>query len=150
MKNIILIIFLFLIYSCGYTSIYKNLGNQNFQINITEMQGDTKMNNLIKKEINLHSNKDSLYIFDVLVKTDYIKKVLVKDNSGTITDYEIYTNSTFTINFEEKIKVITFSETINIKNQTDNFAQDMYEKSIRRNFASSIREKLISEITNIK
>ena len=100
MKNIILIIFLFLIYSCGYTSIYKNLGNQNFQINITEMQGDTKMNNLIKKEINLHSNKDSLYIFDVLVKTDYIKKVLVKDNSGTITDYEIYTNSTFTINFE--------------------------------------------------
>ena len=88
--------------------------------------------------------------FDIVVKTDYVKKVLVKDSSGIITDYEIYTNSTFTIKFNENIKKVTFNETINIKNQADNFNQDTYEKSIKKNFASSIREKLMAEITNIK
>ena len=150
MKNLILITFFFFINSCGYTSVYKNIKDQNFQISITEMQGHREMNNLIRKEINLYSNNNSLNKFDISVKTNYVKKVLVKDSSGAVTDYEIYTNSTFTINFNDKIKEITFFETINIKNQTDNFAQDTYERSIKRNFASSIREKLISEIANIK
>ena len=150
MKNIILIIFLFFIYSCGYTSVYKNPGNQNFQIIITEMQGDKDMNNLIKKEIELYSNKKSINRFDIVIKTDFVKEVLVKDGSGIITDYELYTNSTFIINFNDRTKELTFKETINIKNQTDNFDQNVYERSIKRNFASSIREKLISEITNIK
>jgi len=150
MKNLILIIFLFFIFGCGYTSVYKNLSDQSFQISITEMQGDREMNNLIKNEINLYSNNDSLNKFDIVVKTDYVKKVLVKDSSGIITDYEIYTNSTFTIKFNENIKKVTFNETINIKNQADNFNQDTYEKSIKKNFASSIREKLMAEITNIK
>ena len=150
MKNIIFIIFLFFIYGCGYTSVYKNLKNQNFQISVIEMQGDREMNNLIKNEINLYSNKDSLNTFDLVVNTNYLKKVLVKDGAGKITDYELSTSSTFTIYFNEKVKKVNFTETINISNQTDTFSQDMYERDIKRNFASSIREKLISEIINIK
>ena len=150
MKNTIFIIFLFFIYSCGYTSVYKNTKDQNFQIRVTEMQGDREMNNLIKNEIKLYSNRDSLNIFDIAVNTSYSKRVLVKDDAGKITDYELSTSSSFTIYFNEKVKKISFSETINISNQTDTFDQDMYERDIKRNFASSIREKLISEIINIK
>ena len=150
MRNIILITFLFFIYSCGYTSVYKNLQNQDFKIIITEMKGDKNMNNLIKNEINLYSNKNSVNKFDVEIETNYTKTVLTKDGSGLITNYKLSTNAKFIIFFNDKTKKIVFDETINIKNQTDTFEQDVYERSIKRNFASIIREKLISEILNIK
>ena len=150
MKNTIFIIFLFFIYSCGYTSVYKNIKDQKFQIRITEMQGDKEMNNLIKNEIKLYSNRNSLNIFDLAVNTNYSKRVLVKDNAAKITDYELSTSSTITIYFNEKNKKVSFNEIINISNQTDTFDQDMYERDIKKNFASSIREKLILEIINIK
>ena len=150
MRNTILITFLFFIYSCGYTSVYKNLQNQDFKIIITEMRGDKNMNNLIKNEINLYSNKNSVNKFDVEIETNYTKTVLTKDGSGLITNYKLSTNAKFIIFFNDKTKKIVFDETINIKNQTDTFEQDVYEKSIKRNFASIIREKLISEILNIK
>ena len=150
MKNTIFIIFLFFIYSCGYTSVYKNIKDQNFQIRITEMQGDKEMNNLIKNEIKLYSNRNSLNIFDLAVNTNYSKRVLVKDNAAKITDYELSTSSTITIYYNEKNKKVSFNEIINISNQTDTFDQDMYERDIKKNFASSIREKLISEILTIE
>ena len=142
MKNIFLISFLFFIYSCGYTSVYKNLEEQDFQITITDLQGDRDMNNLIKNEINLYSNKDSINKFN--------ESVLTKNSAGLVTDYELSVNSTFIVYFDQKSKKFTFSETINIKKRTDTFEQDSYERNIKRNFASSLREKLISEILTLK
>ena len=150
MKNLILITFLFIVSGCGYTSVYKNLENQDLQITITKMQGDREMNNLIKNEINLYSNKESINKFDLEIETEFEKLVLTKDSAGVITDYELSTNSIFTINFNDKTQKITFNETINIKNRTDTFEQDEYERNIKRNFASSIREKLILRISSIK
>ena len=149
-KNIILIAFFFLVYGCGYTSVYKNLEDQDFQIIIIEMQGDREMNNLIKNEISLYTNKNSINKFDVKIKTRYIKSQLVKNAAGSITDYQISTNASFTVNFNKKTKILTFSESINIKNQTDTFEQNLYEKNVKINFASSLREKLISEIQTIQ
>tara|TARA_Y100000389_G_scaffold164088_1_gene167638 strand:- start:48 stop:500 length:453 start_codon:yes stop_codon:yes gene_type:complete len=150
MKNIILISLLFFIYSCGYTSVYKNLQNQDFNLIITDLQGDRDMNNLIKNQINLYSNKNSINKFNIEIDTKYDKSVLTKSSAGLITDYELSVNSTFIVYFDQKSKKLTFSETINIKNRTDTFEQDSYEKNIKRNFASSLREKLISEILTLK
>ena len=150
MKNIILITFLFFIYSCGYTSVYKNLKDQDFQIIVTEIQGDRNMNNLIKNELKLYSNKDSENIFNVEIETEFEKSVLTKDSAGVVTDYELSVNSTFIIYFDERSKKVTFNENINIKKQSDTFDEDLYEMNIKRNFASSLREKLMSEIITIK
>ena len=148
MKNIILIVFLFLIYGCGYTSVYKNLNNKDLQISITEMQGDKEMNNLIKNELNLYSNNNSINLFKIIVTTKFEKITLTKDSTGVITDYKLSTESKFKISFNNKVQLETFSESINIKDQADTFEQDSYEKNIKRNFASSIREKLISKIAS--
>ena len=148
MKNTILIIFLFFIYSCGYTSVYKNLNNEDLQIDIAKMEGDKEMNNLIKNELNLYSNSNSINTFKITVTTKYQKIALAKDSAGVITDYKISTESKFTISFNNQVQLETFSESINIKDQADTFEQDSYEKNIKRNFASSIREKLISKISS--
>ena len=75
--------------------------------------------------------------------TDYEKEVLAKDSSGVITDYNLSVTSVFSVDLNNKNKTFKFEENINIKNQTDTFEQNTYEKNIKRNFASSIREKLL-------
>jgi hypothetical protein len=57
MNKILLILFLLLLNSCGYTSIYKNQKSNNFQININEMRGDSEFNSYIKNELKLFSNE---------------------------------------------------------------------------------------------
>ena len=149
MKKAILIIFLFFIYSCGYTSIYNNLEKQDFKIIIVDKKGDRVMNNLIKNELRLYSNTDSVNIYNIKIDTDYKKDIIAKNSSGVITDYSLTVSSTFIINFKDQTKVLNFEEKINIKNQTNSFEQNIYEKNIQRNFASSIRTKLLTEILNI-
>ena len=149
MKNITSIILILFLYSCGYSSIYKNQKFQNFKINIIETKGNSEMNNLIKNEIKLYSNENTTNIYNLKIDTDYIKETLSKDSAGVITDYKLSVISIFTVNLKEKTQVIKLKETINIKNQLDSFEQNTYEKNIKRSFASSIREKIISEIFNI-
>ena len=149
MKNIAIITFLLFLSHCGYSSIYKNQQTQNFQLSIIETKGDYEMNNLITNEIKLYSNKDARKIYNIEIDTDYEKKVLTKDSSGVITDYNLSVVSIISINLKNKNKTFKFEENINIKIQADTFEQNTYEKNIKRNFASSIREKLISAILPI-
>ena len=149
MKNITLIILILFLYSCGYSSIYKNQKSQNFKINIIEAKGNSEMNNLIKNEIKLYSGENTTNIYNLKINTDYMKETLTKDSAGVITDYKLSVISIFTVDLKGMPKVIELKETINIKNQSDSFEQNTYEKNIKRSFASSIREKLMSEIFNI-
>lgn len=150
MKNIIFIIFLFFIYSCGYTSVYKKFQGQNFDITITKMQGDRNMNNLIKNELDLYSNESADKKFDVTINTVFKKKIITKNSAGVITDYELLASSTFSVLHNGQTQLITLRETINVKNISDNFEQSLYERNVKKNFASSIREKLMLKILNMK
>ena len=148
MKNIAIITFVLFLSHCGYSSVYKNQQLLEYQLNIVETEGDYEMNNLITNQIKLYSSKDSQNIYDLKIDTDYEKEVLAKNSSGVITDYNLSVTTIFSIDLKNKIKTFKFNENINIKNQTDTFEQNTYEKNIKRNFASSIREKLISAILN--
>ena len=148
MKNIAIITFVLFLSHCGYSSVYKNQQLLEYQLNIVETEGDYEMNNLITNQIKLYSSKDSRNIYDLKIDTDYKKEVLAKNSSGVITDYNLSVTTIFSVNLKNKIKTFKFNENINIKNQTDTFEQNTYEKNIKRNFASSIREKLIFAILN--
>ena len=144
MKNITIIIIALLFLShCGYSSVYNNKKSVNFGINIIGTEGDYEMNNLIKNEIKLYSNKNSRNIYDVKINSNYTKKILTKNTTGTITDYNLSVSSLFIVDLKKETKTFKFEENVNIKNQSDTFQQKIYEKNIKKNFASSIREKLI-------
>jgi outer membrane lipopolysaccharide assembly protein LptE/RlpB len=149
MKNIAILTFVLFLSHCGYSSIYKNQQSLDFQFNIIKAEGDYVMNNLIKNEIKLYTNTDSQKIYNIKINTDYKKEVLTKNSSGVITDYNLTTTSEVSINLKDQTKIFEFEESINIKNQSDTFEQYIYEKNIKRNFASSIREKLISTILSL-
>ena len=149
MKQIILIILLVFLSSCGYTSVYKNIDNRNIDITVSEMRGDRELNNLIKKQLELYSNKNSINKFDLVIVSSFNKNILSRNSSGVATDYELVATFMFEIYFNEETKKVTFNESINVKNNADSFEQISYEKNIKNNFASSVREKLILKILNI-
>ena len=149
MKNIILISFLLFIYSCGYTSVYKTQKSKDFQINIIEMSGDNEFNNLIKNELRMYSNENSENKFDISIDSVYQKTTISKNSAGVAIDYKLSANTAISINFYDKVKTLEFEESINIKNSSNSFDQNMYERNIKKNFASSIREKFIIKIFDL-
>ena len=149
MRNIILICCLVFLSSCGYTSIYKNQKTQDFQINIIQMSGDKELNNLIKNEIGLHSNISSNKQYDISIESKYEKIIISKNSSGVAVDYKILANIKVNFNLNNEIKNLEFNENINIKNNSNSLEQNKYERNIKRNFASSIREKIFIKIFNL-
>ena len=149
MKNIAILTFLLFLSHCGYSSIYKDQQSLDFQINIIKTEGDYEMNNLIKNEIKINTNTDSQNIYNVKINSEYKRKVLTKNPSGVITDYNLSAISKVSVNLKDQTKIFKFEESINIKNESDTFEQNIYEKNIKRNFASSIRDKLISAILSL-
>ena len=149
MNKILLILFLLLLNSCGYTSVYKNQKSQNFQINITGMEGDIEFNNLIKNELKLFSNNTSNNIYNIALNSNYQKIAVTKNSSGVTTNYNILAHVKINLSLNESNKNLVFKENVNIKNNTNSFEQNNYEKNVKKNFASSIREKLILKIIEL-
>ena len=149
MKNITLISFLLLIYSCGYTSVYKNQNSNDFQINIVRMQGDSDINNMIKNELKFYSNKNSENKYDISINSDYQKIIISKNSAGVATDYKLLVDTKISINLNNKTNVFNFSENINMKSNSNSFEQKNYERNLKKNFASSIKDKFIIKIFNL-
>ena len=147
MKNLVIITILFFVTACGYTSVYKNK-TTDLQINIMEMKGDNEFNNFIKNEINLYSNNSSKNKYEISILSNYNKKTISKDASGVATNFKVSLNAQISIVNDEKAKEFEFNEEINITNNLDSFEQNNYERNIKKNFASSIRGKLIIKILN--
>ncbi len=149
MKNIILISFLLFIYSCGYTSVYKDQKSKDFQINIIDVKGNSEINNLIKNELKLYSNRNSENKYDISMSSRYQKVTVSKNSAGVATDYKLSVDTKISVNLNDKINIFNFTESINMKSNTNSFEQNSYERSIKKNFASSIREKFIIKLFNL-
>ena len=149
MKNKILIILLIFLSSCGYSSIYEGNQSRDFKLSIIKTNGDSEFNNLIKKELKLFSNNSSKKEYFLSINTNYKKTITSKNLAGVANTYNISLSASILVEINNKINNFQFKENINISNNTNSFEQNNYEKNIRRNFASSIREKLIIKILNI-
>ena len=148
MKNLIVIILLFFLYGCGYTSIYKDQKSREIFISVINTDGDTVINNYLKNQLNILSDKESVNIFNISFVSKYKRTTIAKDSAGVATDYRLVAEIEFNINKNGVNKIITFTENINIKNEGENFEQRNYENSIKRNFVLSIKNKLVTYLNN--
>ena len=150
MKNVILILFLFFLNNCGYTSVYKNQNSQDFQIKVINMTGDNEINNLIKNELKFYSNRSSNIKYDISINSEYQKIIVSKNSAGVATDYKLIVDTEISFDKEDKNNILNFNENINIKSNSNSFEQNNYEKNLKKNFASSISNKLIINILSNK
>ena len=142
MKKIILLLTFIFLYGCGYTSVLKNQNQQDINISIVNIEGDFQTNNFIKNQIKLSTNPSSSKNFDVNILSTYEKIIIAKDSAGVATDYKINLELDFIILSKNNINV-NYSDSINIKNNSENFEQLEYEREIKKNFASDVKDKLI-------
>ena len=146
MKKFLISIIVIFFYGCGYSSLYEDQ-KKDLLINVKNMKGDFEINNFIKNEIKIASDKTSTNIYDLSFETKYEKIILTKDATGKATDYKLEMNVKFTI-ISDQNKTITFKEDFLIKNENDNFEQSNYEKEIKRNFSKIVKDKLILFLIN--
>jgi len=142
-KNLIILIFMFL-NSCGFTPIYVNNSNLNFSIEQVNYIGDRELNNFLKTNLNRYKNEKIENKIYIEAKSEYRKIILSKDTTGEATSYQLEVEVIFLIKpSNNKIKI---TEKKIMDKMNDKFEENVYERSIKQNFASSIADKLSSRL----
>lgn len=150
-KKILSIVFvLSLLSNCEYKPIYSNLNKINYQINILEFTGDKELNKFIIKNLNKHNQSKSNKKINIKIDTKYLKNILAKNTEGTVTDYQTEAITTFRINKNTTTETLIIKEKFNYQKISDKYEEKSYEKTIKRNLATSISQKLILRLSLIK
>ena len=144
-KKIIIISLILFLSSCGFSPIYYDNKNVNFSIEKIDYTGDRELNNFLK--INLDKYKKEEVDNKIFIKSHskYEKNILSKDGTGKVTSYKIEAQVTFLV--KSNNKKIKITEKKIIDSMDDKFEEARREKSVKRSFASSISNKLLSELT---
>jgi len=143
-KNEIILSLIFFLTNCGFTPIYLKNTNVNFSIEQINYTGDRELNNFLKTNLDQYKNKKIDNKFYIEAKSTYKKIVLSKDGAGNVTDYQLEVEVIFLIKPLDKTIKITEKKIMN--SMDDKFEEARYERTIKQNFASSISNKLSSEL----
>jgi len=146
-KNIIIISLILFLNSCGFTPIYLNKNDVKFSIEQVNYSGDRDLNNFLKMNLDQYKNEKIDNKFSIDAKSTYKKIILSKDGTGKVTNYQLEAEVIFLIkSIDKEIKII---EKKIIDSMDDKFEEARHERTIKQSFASSITNKLTSElITN--
>ena len=147
LKKFVLFVILVLLSSgCDYSPIHS-IKTNNTEIKIISMSGDKEINNYLSKELEKKSKASSEKI-EIIINTNFSKRVLAKDTKSFATDYELQVIGIFELKKDDKSKNIKITEKFRYKNLNDNYEQKNYEKMIKLNLAEIIISKLNLRINN--
>ena len=134
MKKIFLFISIFFIYNCGYSSLYVE-SKKDILIDLQEITGDFGLNNYIKNDLKISSNKNSSNIFKLIAETKYERIILTKDATGVATDYRLDLKVKFTILLENnKTESVSYEESFKIKNRMKNLNNQIMRRKLKEIF----------------
>jgi hypothetical protein len=143
-KNIIILSLIFFITSCGFTPMYIKNKNVNFSIEQVSFTGDRELNNFLKTNLNQYKNEEVDNKIFIEAVSIYKKIILSKDSTGEVTNYQLEAEVIFLI--KPKKKEIKITEKKIMDSIDDKFEEARNERSIKQSFASSIADKLSSEL----
>ena len=106
--------------------------------------GDRDLNNFLKINLDQYKNEKIDNKISIDAKSTYKKIILSKDGTGEVTNYQLEAEVIFLI--KSNNKEIKITERKIIDSMSDKFEEARYERSIKQNFASSITNKLTSEL----
>ena len=148
-KRIISILVLLISIShCGFSPLYLNKKNIDFSISSIKFEGDRTINNFLEANLKQYQKGNYDKKFDIIVVSDYNKTILSKDKAANTTSYQLISNTTFKINSKNKIiKELIVLEKKVMNNINDDFQEQKNERTHKQNFASSISNKLLTELS---
>jgi len=124
--------------------MYLKNTDLNFSIEQVTYTGDRDLNNFLKTNLIKYKNEKINNKIYIEANSTYKKIILSKDNTGEITNYQLEAEVIFLVKpLNKKIKI---KEKKILDSKNDKFEEARYERSIKQNFASSISEKLSTEL----
>ena len=154
MKNMkfksFLISIIFLVNSCGYNAIYSSTNNTSFNLEKIELSGDENIVRNIKMILNKIGNGSNEKNIQIFGEITYEKSSQTKDLAGNTTQYRLMTKSEFKIISNKEEINFLIKENFDMKNFNDEFEEKKYEDTIKENFAKSISNKLLLQISRLK
>lgn len=162
-RSILYFIIFFFLNSCGFTPQFSNVKKFNYIVNINSLEGDRDLNNFINLNLkkyspntnnnntgNIFDKTEASKTFEIEIITNYEKNATARDSTGAVTDYELKAIVKVIIQTGEIEKEISITETFKIKKIADAYEEGNYERSIKKNFASSISQKIVTQLSQIK
>jgi len=149
-KIFFIILSLNLLNHCDYKPVYSKQNNINHKIVVDGFNGDKNINNLIVNNLRRVSKKSSESVINISFNTIYTKKIIAKNNKGTITDYQSNVETTFLITKKNSTENFVVVEKFNFQKMSDKYEEKNYERDIKKNFASSISQKLILRLAIVE
>ena len=148
-KIVFLFTLIILIQSCGFAPVYTSKDNINFNIGNITFEGDQELNNLINIKLKRYISKDTgNKNFKISAKSNYSKQVQSRNAKGNIQSFRLKSSAVFIVSEGNQTYNFVYSEQSDLNNSDDTFELKTYENSIKENFASSIVEKLILDLSS--
>ena len=148
-KKIISILIVFnLVSHCGFTPIHSSKIKSNFSISSLEFEGERVINNYLKQNLNKYKNDKFDKTFKIKIISQYKKVILSKNAAANTVNYELSSEVNFIISSGGKVvkELIAVEKRILDKND-DNFEEQKEERITKQNFASSMSNKLVTELS---
>jgi len=149
----IILLFLFLLSSCGYEVIHSKKNSANYSFSVSELSfvGDRTVNLKIKEKLNNYNQNKKDKDFILKISSTSEKIILAKNIAGDATyfknkisiDIKVLMNNKFESNF-------MIIESFNYNNISNKFDLKKYEKEIKNNLAETATDKVIFKLSNIQ
>ena len=155
LKKIITTLSFFLLLSCGYEPMYSKKqinSNYNFSINIINLIGDNKVNQILKNKLtkNLNKGKKSTEL-NLNLDSRVVKTVTSKDKKGNPIRFSIKIMINLEVFESKTLKGKTnFERNFEYNNKSNKFDLLQYEKNIKGNLISELSNEIINYLNYLK
>jgi len=143
-KNIIILLLITTLTSCGYEPIYLKKNNLDLSIKDYELLGDKAINRKIVSLLNLKkSNKEKSWYTLKLDSKKLIESV-AKNKAGDTTIFKLTLNIELILSQNDKlVKEKNFITSFTYNNIKNKFDLLQYQKNIEKNLIDKISEEII-------
>ena len=155
LKKIITTLSFLLLLSCGYEPIYSKKqinSNYNFSINIINLIGDNKVNQILKNKLlkNLNKGKKTTEL-NLNLNSRVSKTITSKDKKGNPIRFSIKIMTNLEVFESEILKgKKNFEEKFEYNNKSNKFDLKKYEKNIKDNLISELTYEIIIYLNSLK
>ena len=143
MKKIVIIFVFCILSACGYQPS-NNFINQNYFISTYELNGDKKINNILKRNFDMHKySSTKIKSYKLVTNNEIIKSNRSKNLQGETTSLSLEIILSVDVFDSDKfIKKFQYNETANYNNLSNKFELSQYENIL----ISDIINKMIQNI----
>ena len=140
MKILLKILFLLMVYSCGYQPLLVQKSDIIF-FNETNIIGESKISKAILRNLNNYKGESSDASLEI--ESNYSKSISSKNKKGDPEVFNIRIDVNIILNSPGKKLNKSFNETISYNNQSSNFELKKHENQIIQNITQKISQDII-------